>query len=159
MRIMRPPLRFATTPPLEWTVAYNQANHEPQNKAGHMDDQTLFILLTNFISLLAGLLIGNWLAIGRDRRNEFNAIVDPIRAMLLKERADPTPYTPGINDIDADRLHSVLPIWHRRAFSQAWLSYCQNKKEGIAPDNFLLYRNPGEVVLQIDALLRYAIRK
>ena len=33
----------------------------------------------------AGLLIGNWLAIGRDRRKEFNEVSEPIRHSLLMQ--------------------------------------------------------------------------
>lgn len=38
--------------------------------------------ITGLLGVFVGALIGNWLALGRDRRKEFNEYSDPIRSKL-----------------------------------------------------------------------------
>lgn len=44
----------------------------------------------SLISALVGYLVGNRLAIGRDKRREFNDLINPIRRELLGVRNHPT---------------------------------------------------------------------
>ncbi len=41
------------------------------------------------ISLVVGYLLGHWLAVKRDRRKEFNELVDPIFLILDEQSVDP----------------------------------------------------------------------
>ena len=58
-------------------------------------------ILTNpffsLITLLLGFLIGNRLAIGRDRRKEFNEVADPLAKILTEERNNLRPISPIID--------------------------------------------------------------
>lgn len=66
-----------------------------------------------------GLLVGNRLALDRDKRKEFNAAAQPIRAWLLKELEHPSPYTHSPNVVEVDAFVSCLPFWKRRGFRKA----------------------------------------
>lgn len=114
-------------------------------------------LLTFFL----GLFLGHRLTLGRDRRKEFNEIVQPIRDVLLKERESPTPYSVSPSKIDADRLESVLHCWQRRAFRNSWLAYGKSKQEGVYQDSVgqCFYQTTESVVSSIDKVLRYTRRK
>ena len=48
-------------------------------------------VLIPIASALVGLLIGNRLSIGRDKRKEYNALVDPIRLQIMKSLDDKYP--------------------------------------------------------------------
>lgn len=43
-------------------------------------------ITVNIILFLAGLAIGNWLAVGRDKRKEFNQIADKVYLKLKKQK-------------------------------------------------------------------------
>jgi hypothetical protein len=58
-----------------------------------MIDNVFITIGVGLVTGLIGLLIGNRMAIGRDRRKEFNSFIEPIRILLLRERERPTPYS------------------------------------------------------------------
>jgi len=72
--------------------------------------------LTGFLTFLLGLLLGNWLAIGRDKRKEFNDAAAPVRGWLLGAKDAPSPYDrrPSAQEIDLF-IHYLRP-WHRSRF-------------------------------------------
>jgi hypothetical protein len=72
--------------------------------------------LISFLTFLLGLLLGNWLAIGRDKRKEFNEAAAPVRGWLLKSKADPSPYIPWPSDQEIDRFVHCLAPWRRARF-------------------------------------------
>lgn len=76
-------------------------------------------VLLNLLTFLLGLVLGHWLAIGRDRRNEFNAALRPIRNWLLIDIDSPSPYTPWPSPIEIDTFIACLPPWRRRGFRNA----------------------------------------
>lgn len=61
-------------------------------------------LATPFVTGLIGFIVGNRLAIGRDRRNEYNAQADAMRAQLIKMRGAYGPCIAGIPAADWDLL-------------------------------------------------------
>jgi len=69
--------------------------------------------LVSFLTFLLGLILGHWLALGRDKRKEFNEAVAPIRNWLLTEQNGPSPYNkrPSLHEIDLF-LHYLWP-WQR----------------------------------------------
>lgn len=81
--------------------------------------------LLSFLTFLLGLLLGNWLAIGRDKRKEFNEAVTPIRGWLLRARDKPSPYDRWPSEQEVDRfIHYLLP-WQRSGFKKRLRRYQQ----------------------------------
>ncbi len=72
--------------------------------------------VVGFLTFLLGFIIVNRLTLSRDRRKEFNNIVQPIRSWLLSEREDPSPYKEEPSKIEMDDFVHYLPIWKRRKF-------------------------------------------
>ena len=48
-----------------------------------MTNETIYHIIIPFLTLFLGFFFGNKLAIGRDKRKEFNEIIFPIRKILL----------------------------------------------------------------------------
>jgi len=72
--------------------------------------------LVSFLTFLLGLLLGNWLAIGRDKRKEFNEAGSPIRGWLLRAKDSPDPYSRWPTDQEIDRFVHCLMPWQRSRF-------------------------------------------
>jgi hypothetical protein len=72
--------------------------------------------LLSLLTFLLGLVLGNWLAIGRDKRQEFNEAVSPIRRWLIEEMKRPTSYGPWPSDHEVDRFAHCLSAWHQARF-------------------------------------------
>ena len=72
--------------------------------------------LISFLTFLLGLLLGNWLAIGRDKRKEFNEAGAPIRGWLLKAKDKPSPFGRWPTDQEIDRFIHCLSPWRRSSF-------------------------------------------
>ncbi len=85
--------------------------------------------LFGFASFLLGLLLGHRFALWHDRRKDFNRIAQPIREILIQERKQPSPYVPGVSEIDADRLESYTVFWRRAGLRRDWQAYCQAKQQ------------------------------
>lgn len=39
----------------------------------------------SIVTFIAGMFVGHWLSLGRDKRKEFNAVADPVRFALLEQ--------------------------------------------------------------------------
>ena len=112
------------------------------------------------IGFLGGLLVGNWLSIGRDRRKEFNDIADPIRVALIGARSGPSAHF-VLGEAEVDRIIYTLPVWKRRGFSLALSKYNKAKQgaERRSPDGGVFYELPSDFVKHIETLLSYVRRK
>lgn len=118
--------------------------------------------LISLFTFFLGLFLGHRLALGRDRRKEFNDIAQPIRAVLLKERENPTPYARGPSEIEADLLESAMPFWKRGGFSKALAAYRNAKKKNIVQEAMYgtcSFANTDEIIQHIDYVLHYTTRK
>ena len=80
-------------------------------------------MLISFLTFLLGLLLGNWLAIGRDKRKEFNVAATPVRGWLLKAKDSPSPYGPWPTDQEIDRFVHYLSPWRRSSFAKHLSQY------------------------------------
>ena len=90
--------------------------------------ETIYASLFTFF---LGLLLGNRLALWRERRKEFNEVAVRIR-VALKERADdPQPYfstAEKIEKADMELFIHLLPIWKRSRFKRVWQVYEAERK-------------------------------
>lgn len=80
---------------------------------------------------LIGLLVGNRLAIGRDKRKEFNAIAERITIVLFNARESPSPSDEWLNKMDIHFFREALSFWRRRNFDAALRAY----KQACGDDN------------------------
>lgn len=83
----------------------------------------LFGLATAFI----GYLIGNWLAVGRDKRREFNELIADIRHDLIGIRNYPSSELRGTWMITFTLICERLPVWKRKGFDMAIETYRHSK--------------------------------
>jgi hypothetical protein len=122
-----------------------------------MSNNILVTIGVGLITGLIGLIIGHRLAIGRDKRIEFNAIAEPIRIQLLHEKESLKPTSGGPHSVDLMRLRERLPFWKRGRFDRALQNYQQGKKEqNWERDQYghISYRDRTLIIHSIDALLR-----
>ena len=89
-----------------------------------------------FLTFLGGLLVGHRLALGRDRRNDYNAALDSVREGLLGERRS-MGYRAGprATDNDVDRLRALMGWRQRRQWDTAWQRLEQERNRPPAQDS------------------------
>ncbi len=128
---------------------------------------TIKILTTplfSLVTLLLGFLIGNRLAIGRDRRKEFNTAADVLDEILTKERDSPRPYS----NIDFYPFRRVLSKWDLRSLNKCVEKYEKTKND--APRFYsqdcgglvivgCFYQDSTPIIVEIDKLLKFTKRK
>ena len=118
-------------------------------------------VLLNIITFLVGLLVGNRLAIGRDKRKEFNEAAQPIRAWLLSEVERPSPYSPRPNVVQIDAFVSYLPFWKRSGFRKAYKRQDCARQDAMEQDSYgqVSYKDDNHIKEWLNALLRYTKRR
>lgn len=111
---------------------------------------TAFGMGCAIIGALIGYLVNHWLAIARDRRGEFNAIIDSVRDMILGQRIP--------DHIQILKIRERLPFWRREAFDRAVENYKKSKgEENRNPDGMggFSYKDKTRIVHAIDQLLGF----
>ena len=118
-------------------------------------------VLLNLITFLAGLLVGNRLAIGRDKRKEFNEAAQPIRAWLLSEVEQPSPYSPRPNVVQIDAFVSYLPFWKRSGFREAYKRQDCARQDAMEQNSIggVSYKDDNHIKEWLNTLLRYTERR
>lgn len=113
------------------------------------------------LGFLVGLLLGNWLALGREKRREFNDAALPIPKWLLGEIQTPSPVSRPPADIEFDLFIQCLPIWKRRSFSRAYENQKQEREKAIARNSVggIFYSEAGFIVEALCKCLPYTQRK
>jgi hypothetical protein len=114
-------------------------------------------IASSLVTALIGLLVGSRLAIGRDRRKEFNALAEPIRVLLLREKERLSPYSATPDKVNLTLFRERLPFWKRRAFDRALQNYQKSKNEqNWERDQYgsVSYKNQTLIIHSIDALLK-----
>jgi len=121
------------------------------------ENAELFTALGFFI----GLGLGHWLALGRDKRREFNDSASPIREWLIGQIKSPSPFARYPADIEIDLFIQCLPFWSRRGFRSAYEK--QRQERGKATDcdssGFIFYSEVGGIVEALHKCLPYTERK
>lgn len=81
------------------------------------------IIELNIVCTLIGFLLGNRLAIGRDKRNEWNALVAPIHIALLRIKNGSLIGLPNDWEMTISLMRERLPRLRRRGFDRAVEEY------------------------------------
>lgn len=93
----------------------------PENFNNLVKEYAVWISILTF---LVGLLVGNWQAIGRDKRKEFNELTDLLFADLTKCVNNRTIYS---SEIDVARIAPYLSFFGRFNFTK----YAKKQRELI----------------------------
>lgn len=99
--------------------------------------QTVFTLrdaLLVVLGFLGGAWCGHRFSLLRDRRNEFNAAVDPVRAWVLDQSGDPSPHRRRLGLAEIDLLEQCMGVLRRRRFRRAWQTAQQAERENTGKD-------------------------
>lgn len=114
--------------------------------------------LVSAASFLVGVLLGNWTAIGRDKRKEFNEAAAVVRKAYLGHRRDLRPGHIPPSIIELDALELRLPRRSREGFRMAVKRYQEAKKAAEYRDSLgdLHYRDTTAIARCLDVLLVYA---
>lgn len=115
----------------------------------------------SLLTFLLGLVIGNRLAISRDRRKEFNNFAQPIRSWLLFELEDPSPYRKAPSKIEIDNFVHYLPVWKRRKFKAYLIELEKVREQNSYVDNFgqVFYRDEEDIKTIVEKCLSYTKNK
>jgi hypothetical protein len=76
-------------------------------------------IVFNGLSFVAGVYLGHRIALSRDKRQEFNRAVDPIRERLLRDIARPSWWVHIPTAIEIDRFEHLMLPWRRNAMRRA----------------------------------------
>jgi len=109
-----------------------------------------------------GFLAGHFLAIGRDRRKEFNEAAEILTIKLIAERNNASPFVHCPTDIEFEIFSLHLPFWKRGRFNRCIKKYkktkidnqCQNGESGE-----IYYHDKGPIVSVVTELLKFTERK
>jgi hypothetical protein len=111
-----------------------------------------------FVWGLIGFLIGNRFALDRDKRKEFNNLIEPLRHDLICVRNHPSSEIKGCWMITATLIREKLPIWKRKGFDRVVENYNKSKSE----ENRILdhmggftYKDKARIVHAANSFLRY----
>jgi len=116
------------------------------------------VCLFGLATALIGYLAGNWLSIDRDKRNEFNELVTPIRHDLLSIKNQPTANIRGNWMITFQDIREMLPRWKRKGFDIAVENYKKSKGENNMERDSMggfFYKDPSLISHAADNLLKY----
>jgi hypothetical protein len=107
-----------------------KADSEAPTTHGEKEKEAAMISIEVFLfglaNALIGYLVGNWLTTERDRRKEFNALIDPVRSSLLCEKDRPGGFK-SPDKITLLKIRESLPFWKRKGFERAVEAYKQSK--------------------------------
>lgn len=111
-----------------------------------------------FVWGLVGFLIGNRFALNRDKRKEFNNLIEPLRHDLIGVRNHPSAIIKGSWMITATLIREKLPIWKRKGFDRAVENYNKSKSdENRIPDHMggFDYKDTAKIVHAVNNFLKY----
>lgn len=117
--------------------------------------------LLSILTFLLGLILGHWLAIGRDKRKEFNEAVAPVREWLLRAKDSPSPYTGWPSEQELDRFMHYLRPWNRRSFQKRLSHYRELHHSQQVQDSYgqASYQNDTEIRHELSELFNYTGRR
>ena len=115
-------------------------------------------IVVSVVTFLFGLIAGHWLALGRDRRKEFNDSAQPVRQWLLKQASHLNWYADEPSQIEMDRFTSCLSRRQQRRFTADLREY-HSIGGGSTGDGEWIYADPAAAERKIAELLTYTGRR
>jgi hypothetical protein len=107
-------------------------------------------------SFLAGLILGHWLNLDRDKRKEYNEVALPVRKSLLKELEDPRPVWLEASQIEWEQIEAGQWWWRRpglrTAISMRKKAAAMHRRGEIGE---MIFEGQNELNLAVKQLLRY----
>lgn len=116
--------------------------------------------VVSIVTFVLGLLLGHRLALGRDKRKEFNEAAQPVREWLLQEASEPSPYRKQPSRLEMDTFVSCLSSRDRSRFNAALQDYrseCKNEESNSYGD--VSYGDPERVKEPACRLLPFTDRR
>jgi hypothetical protein len=107
---------------------------------------------------LIGFLIGNRFALNRDKRKEFNNLIEPLRHDLIGVKNHPNSKIQESWMITVALIREKLPIWKRKGFDKAIKNYNKSRSdENMERDNMggFTYKDTTRIVDAANEFLRY----
>lgn len=112
------------------------------------------------LTFLLGLIVGHWLALGRDRRKERNEASAPVREWFLREVEEPDPYSKRPSLAQRDAFVQCLSAREQRAFGDAFIALdhahaCERQQDNVGQ---VSYRDGDRVRRAAKECLRFTGR-
>ena len=85
------------------------------------------------LTLFAGLLFGHRIGLNREKRREFNLIVEPIRDFLISSHV-PQKKFPTLSIEQKTQILNVMSAIHRDAFEKSYDQYISSVNTGSTTD-------------------------
>jgi hypothetical protein len=107
---------------------------------------------------LVGFLIGNRFALNRDKRKEFNNLIEQLRHDLIGVINHPNARIKGSWMITVALIREKLSVWKRKGFDKAVENFNKSRgNENIERDNLggFTYKDTARISDAANALLRY----
>jgi hypothetical protein len=122
-------------------------------------------IAVNIILFIAGLVIGNWLAIGRDKRKEFNEAADEVHLTLIKQKENiknGRAVKRGPEEKDLEKFKRRISFFKKKSFNRSLKKYKdvtsgENWNRDYAGDTS--YKDPEKVINAINGLIEFTNRK
>lgn len=95
-------------------------------------------ILFPLFTLLVGAFIGHRLALGRDKRKDFNQVATPIREMLISEirQLKSNDYGKPIGEKESISLEAIMPSSTYKRFHRSYQSYKSVRAESFRNSGF-----------------------
>jgi hypothetical protein len=114
----------------------------------------------SIVTFVVGLLLGHWLAPGRDNRREFNEAAQPVRDWLLQKEARPSVYGRGPSAIELDTFASCLRTGARKRYDAALHAFrVEQRKAGTNGIGELILEDPEAFSEAVRRLLPFTERR
>jgi hypothetical protein len=116
--------------------------------------------VASVVTFLLGLLLGHRLALGRDKRQEFNAAALPVRGWLLQQEGTPNPCSHAPSQLEIDTFESCLGARDRGLFRAALADYrAKTSTGGSNAYGEMIYEDPDAILQAVSRLLPFTARR
>lgn len=115
-------------------------------------------IAVSLVSALIAGFVGYRFALRRERRHEWNALVEPIYLALLGMRKNPTGRLAEVDNARWPLIRNKLRPWRRRRFDRALEKYQQSRGEENREPNGMggfHYRDTARIAHTVENLLRF----